>query len=54
MFLDMMIRHHQGAVEMANIEQRDGVNPEAKRLAGTIATSQTAEINQMRDLLTKL
>ena len=54
MFLQMMIRHHQGAIEMAMTEQREGKNPEAKTLAEKIAADQTAEINQMQDLLSKL
>ncbi|KWX01179.1 Uncharacterized protein LI90_2207 [Carbonactinospora thermoautotrophica] len=51
MFLQMMIKHHEGAVEMARTEQAQGVNPEAKKLAGQIAASQTAEIAEMRELL---
>lgn len=51
MFLEMMIRHHEGAIEMAKEEQTKGANAEAKRLAGSIATSQSAEIEEMRDLL---
>jgi len=30
-FLQMMIRHHQGAVEMAKTEQAKGLNPDAKK-----------------------
>lgn len=51
MFLEMMIRHHEGAIEMAKEEQDKGANAEAKQLAGSIATSQSAEIEEMRDLL---
>lgn len=51
MFLQMMIRHHQGAVEMARTEQTHGINPDAKALAHTIDTSQTTEISQMQQLL---
>jgi uncharacterized protein (DUF305 family) len=54
MFLTMMIKHHQGAVEMAKTEQAHGSDPAAKKLAGDIATSQTAEITEMQTLLTKL
>jgi uncharacterized protein (DUF305 family) len=54
MFLTMMITHHQGAVQMATTEQAQGANPAAKRLAGDIASSQTAEITEMRGLLSKL
>jgi uncharacterized protein (DUF305 family) len=54
MFLTMMIKHHEGAVEMARTEQDKGVNPAAKKLAGDIATSQTAEIAEMESLLDKM
>jgi len=51
MFLHMMIRHHQGAVEIARAELAEGVNPAARKLARQIETSQTAEIAQMQLLL---
>jgi uncharacterized protein (DUF305 family) len=51
MFLQMMIRHHQGAIEMAKIELRDGRNAEAKALTAKIVTDQTAEIRVMQKLL---
>jgi uncharacterized protein (DUF305 family) len=54
MFLEMMIRHHQGAIEMATTELQQGSNPQAKQLAQQIATSQAAEVRQMQDLLAKL
>jgi uncharacterized protein (DUF305 family) len=51
MFLEMMIRHHQGAVDMAETELKEGKDPAVRKLAKSIATSQTAEIGQMRNLL---
>jgi uncharacterized protein (DUF305 family) len=53
-FLQMMTAHHQAAVAMAKTEQASGANPEAKQLAKTIETSQTAEISQMQQVLTTL
>jgi len=53
MFLTMMIEHHEGAVEMARIEQRDGKNADAKKLAASIESAQTKEIRQMRELLSR-
>src|SRR5215472_9658488 len=50
LFLQMMIRHHEGAVEMAKTEQARGLNPAAKKLAHKIETSQTAEIAQMQQM----
>ncbi|MEU6702104.1 DUF305 domain-containing protein [Pseudonocardia sp. NPDC046786] len=51
MFLEMMIAHHEGAVQMAQTELADGNNPEAKTLAQQIIDAQQAEIGQMRQLL---
>jgi len=51
LFLQMMIRHHEGAVEMAKTEQARGLNPAAKKLAHKIETSQTTEIAQMQQML---
>ena len=51
MWLEMMIEHHEGAVEMAEEEQGDGEYPPAVDLAGDIVESQTAEIEEMRSLL---
>lgn len=50
-FLRQMIEHHEGAVAMAKDEQKSGENRNAKALATSIITAQTAEIAQMRDLL---
>ena len=54
MFLEMMIEHHRGAVEMAEIEIADGEYPDAVTLAEEIAESQTAEIEEMESLLPEL
>ncbi|WP_432545660.1 DUF305 domain-containing protein [Kineococcus sp. SYSU DK004] len=51
MFLEMMVEHHEGAVEMAETQLREGTNPQALALAEQIGTSQTAEIEEMRQLL---
>ncbi|MEO3826463.1 DUF305 domain-containing protein [Actinomadura sp. B10D3] len=53
-FLDMMIKHHQGAVAMARTEQSSGRSPEAKQMAAGIVSSQTAEIEKMQTLLKQL
>ena len=54
MFLEMMIIHHQGAVQMAETEISEGTNPDAKALAESIKTSQTKEIATMQQLLQTL
>lgn len=50
-FLELMIEHHQGAIEMAEAERADGENAEAVEQAGKIIDDQTAEITEMRNLL---
>lgn len=51
MFLPRMIRHHQGAIEMARTELAEGINPAARKLAKQVETGQTAEIAQMQQVL---
>ncbi|MFE2432725.1 DUF305 domain-containing protein [Streptomyces sp. NPDC059373] len=51
MFLQMMVQHHEGAVEMATTEQSKGAYGPAKTLAASVITAQTAEIKKMSDLL---
>ncbi len=51
MWLEMMVEHHTGAVEMAKTEQGDGQYKNAVDLAGGIVESQTAEIETMKGLL---
>jgi uncharacterized protein (DUF305 family) len=53
MFLDMMIEHHEGAVEMAKTEKADGRYGPAVELADDVITAQTAEIEQMNKMLGK-
>lgn len=52
-FMEMMIKHHEGAVEMAKTEQADGAYAPATKMAGGIIASQSAEIGQMNKLLGK-
>jgi uncharacterized protein (DUF305 family) len=47
-FIDMMVPHHQGAVEMAKIAQQRAERPEIKELAATIITAQEQEIAQLK------
>ena len=54
LFLEQMIGHHEGAVEMAQTQVDDGSNPDAVELAQTIIDAQTAEIQEMQDLLATL
>lgn len=54
MFVEMMIEHHDGAIDMAKTELSRGTNPEAKELAETIIDTQQAEIDQMKKILERL
>ena len=47
-FVDAMIPHHQGAVEMAQEVLAKSQRPEMKKLAQDIITAQNREINQMK------
>ncbi len=51
LFLQMMIAHHEGAVAMAKAELAGGANPAVKQLAEKIQASQSAQIEQMRQML---
>ncbi len=51
MFLQMMVEHHEGAIEMARTERANGENPDAVALAEQIESDQEAEIGEMDELL---
>ena len=48
---EMMIRHHTGAIAMAQAEKANGSNPDAIALAGQIIAAQQAEIDEMNAAL---
>lgn len=54
LFLEQMIMHHQGAIDMAQTQIDNGKNPDAVALAQKIVEDQTAEITEMQELLTQL
>jgi uncharacterized protein (DUF305 family) len=51
LFLTGMIRHHAGAVEMAEQAARDGSDVIVGEMTADVAATQSAEISRMRDLL---
>lgn len=51
LWLDMMVRHHQGAVGMSKTLKTAGKAAVVKELAGQIITAQEAEIAEMQKLL---
>jgi len=50
-WLELMVEHHRGAIEMAETEQAGGRFAPAVELAGAIAEGQTAEVTEMEGLL---
>ncbi len=48
LFIDSMIMHHQGAIEMANQAVTQAEKPEIKQLAQEIVKAQDGEIAQMQ------
>ena len=51
LFLQLMIRHHQGGVPMAQYAEQHASEPYVRLLAGQIVSAQNAEIVQMEQLL---
>lgn len=47
-FLETMIVHHQGAIDMARAAQQKAKHPEIKDMADDIISTQQGEINQMK------
>lgn len=54
LFLQMMLAHHPGPVQMAQTELRDGRSSDATALAQRIIDAQQAEITQMQGLISTL
>lgn len=51
LWLQSMISHHQGAVDMANTEISNGVNTDAVTMAKHMVSTQQGEIDQMKKML---
>lgn len=54
MWVDMMTRHHRGAIEMAGTELKDGQDAASKALATMIIAAQTKEVATMTALAKSL
>jgi uncharacterized protein (DUF305 family) len=47
-FIDAMVPHHQGAIEMATVAREKSKNPRIKELADNITSAQQEEIEQLQ------
>lgn len=47
-FIDNMVPHHEGAVEMARIELAKGKRADVKKLAAQVISAQNSEIERMK------
>jgi uncharacterized protein (DUF305 family) len=54
LYLTQMIKHHQGAISMAQDEIKDGQYPAATAMAHAIVTGQQQEIDTMNKILASL
>ncbi len=54
LYLEQMVQHHKGAVDMAETEVAEGGNTDAVAMAKSIVSSQTEQITQMQDMLASL
>ena len=52
-FAMMMRMHHQGGIDMAQTEMRDGKSPEMRKMAKNIVAAQKKEIPQLDRFLAK-
>ena len=51
LWLEMMVAHYEGAIEMANIAKDGGKSADVRKLLDSIVAAQTAEIAEMKALL---
>lgn len=49
-FIDAMVPHHEGAVEMARVALKNAEHPEIKQLAENIISTQRAEIGELKSI----
>lgn len=53
-FARMMIAHHNGAIDMARNEQKNGKNATAKKLADDVVKNQSTEVKKMNKILDRI
>jgi uncharacterized protein (DUF305 family) len=49
-FIDAMVPHHQGAIEMAEVALKNAEHEQIKELSHNIISSQQAEIEELKDI----
>ena len=54
LFIQGMIRHHAGAIDMAVDAAQDGIDVVVGEMTADVAATQSAEISRMKDLLAEL
>jgi len=54
LFCELMIRHHQGGISMVDAVLAADPEPEVRVLAQSMRNTQQADINALRDILTRL
>lgn len=54
LFLEQMVLHHEGAIDMAEAQIADGENPDAVALARAIVEAQGEEVAEMKGILATL
>ncbi|GAA0927740.1 DUF305 domain-containing protein [Nonomuraea longicatena] len=54
LFLQLMIKHHMGAIKMAETVLRNGSHVRIEELAGDVSITQTAEIRRMQQMQKEL
>jgi uncharacterized protein (DUF305 family) len=50
MFAEMMIKHHEGSMQMARDEQAKGASPEAKAMAADMLKEQQAQVKALQGI----
>jgi uncharacterized protein (DUF305 family) len=53
-FAKMMVMHHQGAINMANVELQSGTSDTLKKFAQKVITEQQKEIQQLNTILSTI
>ncbi|GHD02249.1 DUF305 domain-containing protein [Zhihengliuella salsuginis] len=51
LFLEGMIKHHEGAIMMCDVAQIEGIDETVQQMSTHMSSSQSAEIGRMQDLL---